>query len=98
MYYARRHDERGGVTPSGARVPHAVPGRVSRRPLRHHAGVLAQRPPQATHLRDAAVEARGLLHARQLRVQGGLRLLSPALPAAPFISAHTRMLITILLH
>ncbi|CAK1584657.1 unnamed protein product [Parnassius mnemosyne] len=77
-----RYDERGGAAPGGARVPHAVPAELPRRALRDHAGVLAQGPAQAAHVRDAAVEAGGLLHHGQLGVQGGLRLLSPALPAA----------------
>lgn len=60
-----------------------MPAELPRGAVRDHAGVLAQGPTQATHLRDPAVEAGGLLHHGQLRVQGGVRLLSPAIPAAP---------------
>lgn len=78
-----RHDKRRGPTPSGARIPHAVSAELPRGALRDHAGVLAQGPAEKAHVRDPAVEAGGLLHHGQLRVQGGVRLLSPALPAAP---------------
>lgn len=60
-------------------MPAELPGRA----LRDHDRVLAQGPAEAAHVRDVAVEAGGLLHDGQLRVQGGVRLLSPALPAAP---------------
>lgn len=63
-----RHDERRGVAPSGARLPHAVSAELPVTALRHYARVLAQGPAEATHLRDAAVEAGGLLHYGQLRV------------------------------
>ena len=43
--------------------------------LRHHAGVLAQGPDEAAHIRDPPVEAGGLLHHVRFRVQGRLRLL-----------------------
>ena len=46
--------------------------------LRHHAGVLAQGPDEAAHIRDPPVEAGGLLHHVRLRVQGGFSLLTLA--------------------
>lgn len=78
-----RHDQRGGAASSGPRLPHAMPTRLPARTLRDHAGVLAQGPRQAAHLRDAAVEVGGLLHHGGQRVQGGVGLLRQAFPAEP---------------
>lgn len=77
------HDQRRGAAPGGPRLPHAVPARLPARALRDHAGVLAQGPREAAHLRDAAVEAGGLLHHGGQRVQGGVGLLRQAFPAEP---------------
>ena len=52
-----RHDQRRGLEPGGARVSHAESSRLPARPLRDHAGVLAQGPNETAHVRDPAVAA-----------------------------------------
>lgn len=60
-----------------------MPVQLSGAALRDNARVLAQGPAQTADIRDSPVEAGGLLHHGQLRVQGGVGLLSQAFPAAP---------------
>lgn len=57
-----RNDQRRGAPPGGPRLPDAQPARLSRQPLRDNARVLAQGPDETTYVRDAPVEAGGLLH------------------------------------
>lgn len=59
-----RHDQRRSINPSGARLSHANATELWAATVWDNVGVLAQGSHAQTHVRDAAVEARGLLHIR----------------------------------
>jgi len=71
-----RHDKRRSPSSSGARLPDAGPPGVLPRPVRHHAGVLAQGPHEETNLWNSSVEAGRLLHDVWFWVQRSLRVLT----------------------
>lgn len=58
--------------------------RLPRHTLQHYAGMLEQRSHEETNVRDAPVEARGLLHYGGFRVQGSVRILNRGFQKNPF--------------
>lgn len=84
----RSHEQLPGGAADPAGLPDAVPARLSKGDLWHHDGVLEGERAGAAHLRNAAVEAGGLLRpGRHL-----LRRRQPLLAAASLAASHYRRL------
>lgn len=70
-----RYDKCRSVAPGGARLPHAVPSRMSHCSIWHYVGMLAQGPHEAANIWDPTVEAGGLLYNGRFGVQRGIGIL-----------------------
>jgi len=70
MMVAIRDDKRGGATPGGAWLSHAVASRLPAVTVRNHARVLAQGGDGTADVRDTPVETGRVFHADWERIHG----------------------------